>query len=391
MKRVALTAIALLAFGTDAFAQARIAGGTGVSRSAPQSPRGGRNQRPEPVGVMPTVPARPEAPAIDDKTLAELREINQRFQAAYGAMSESCGGIYDRVKTIQSLAGWNTGVSGLGTLAAGGALGTGIAKSVVDKKIEETENEIEKLIARIEAMDDREFFNFLGYLSWAAEMEKFNKMNADHAGMVDKSKNLGNWRTGLAAGSTATSIASTALASQNFNLDNLISKMEDCNKAITLMKGSEADMSAKVVEGDFFGVELGIAHKLLASCEPYDLSAIRAVEAQQKTVTVSSAIGIGTGAVATATSAIANLSGVRNDKSYGVNDKAATTGELFTVNNAERNAETAVMRKGLNIAANIASGATTLTSGVSTGFSIATLATVNSIVDQAERCDKAMK
>jgi len=393
MKRVALAVLALIVFGGEAFAQPvksrlfnpqsqqAVPGG---GRTLPRvQPGADRPLRGDVQGVMPTVPALPGVPSAEN-----LRDIRARFNFAYDSVKESCGGIGARVKAIQELAGWSTGVSGLGTLAAGGALGTGIAKAVVDKKIKTQEDEIEKLIADIEKMDDQQFFNFLVDLSWAAEMERFQEMNEKHGAMVDKSKTLGHWRTGLAAGATATSIAGTALAGQNFNLDTLIAKMDGCNKALGLMAASEAEMSATVLDGDFFSAEIGVAHKVLAACEPYDLNAIRAVETQQQTATIASAVGIGTGAIATTTSIIANLKDVRKDKTYEVNDGAAMAAEAFNVKDGKTEKEEKTV-KGLNLAANIASGATAVTSGLATGFSIATLTAIGAVVDKAERCERA--
>lgn len=56
-----------------------------------------------------------------------------------------CGGIGDELADMKKMAGITTAVTGAGTVAGGVALGTGIAKANVDKKIVEQEKLIKSL------------------------------------------------------------------------------------------------------------------------------------------------------------------------------------------------------------------------------------------------------
>jgi NAD/NADP transhydrogenase beta subunit len=206
----------------------------------------------------------------------------------------------------------------------------------------------------------------------------------------EQSKNLGNWRTGLIGGATGTSVASAVMAYQNFDLGSLLDKMDRCNVSLGQLGSSEAEMSAIPSIVDNADSELIHARVVLAACSQYDVSKMRSVENQQKTTAISSTIGMGVGAVGTVTSFIANLDSVRHgSKVPATKTRAEKADKDVAVTNVQTDREK-ITEKGLNLAANIASGATTVTSGISTGFSIATLATIDSLVGPAETCERAI-
>ncbi len=69
--------------------------------------------------------------------------------AAIQNVRSACGGIGAELSDMKKMAGINTAVTGVGTVAGGVALGTGIAKMGVDEKADELEAalmaEVEKL------------------------------------------------------------------------------------------------------------------------------------------------------------------------------------------------------------------------------------------------------
>ena len=54
---------------------------------------------------------------------------------AINSVRSACGGISNEIGDMKTMAGINTAVTGVGTVAGGVALGTGIAKANVDNKI----------------------------------------------------------------------------------------------------------------------------------------------------------------------------------------------------------------------------------------------------------------
>ena len=336
------------------------------SRSTPSA----RSQAARTRGrAQPPADPAPSAPDVsDDSDVPAGEEGADDLRNAYRyhldlARSE-CRGIHAKLSEVQTLAGVNTGVSALGTIAAGGALGVGIAKNNVDKHI----SELDELINRLSNMSDEEYLAYLAEESFNLEKELF-LAEAERRDLAKESKVLGNVRTGLIIGATATSAASAAMAWANFDLSSLTSKMERCNAALGSMESAVATLAAAV--GSAVDAELAGGYYILAACSRYDISKIKNIDTNQKVTAISSTVGTASGIVGATTSIIANLDS--------------------TIAASRESDEGRKKAKALNLAANVASGVTTAASGVSTGFSIATLAQIGDMVDNARRCERAFE
>ena len=148
---------------------------------------------------------------------AQSDELAQALQT----VRTNCGGISATLNKMKTMAGINTAVTGVGTVSAGVALGTGIAKAGVDKEydtlldelnsqLEETaitQSDIELAIIDI---DDTEIENIISQAS-SDEAERENIIKQLNE-LYEKSKKLGNIRTGTLAAATATNIAGAAIA-----------------------------------------------------------------------------------------------------------------------------------------------------------------------------------
>ena len=129
---------------------------------------------------------------------------------------------------LKTMAGINTAVTAVGTVAGGVALGTGIAKVGVDKEQQALEEKVKKLIAeksnipieKLEIENEAEFraaIHGAAYADESAMSEDIKKINE----LEQKSKTLGNVRTGTLAASTVTNVAGTAIAATNKVDDDL--------------------------------------------------------------------------------------------------------------------------------------------------------------------------
>ncbi|MBD5398775.1 hypothetical protein HDR60_04715, partial [bacterium] len=181
----------------------------------------------------------------------ELKNLLSNLQSNIEKAKSSCSGIRDDLKTIQVLAGVSTGASSLGTLTSGGALVTGIMKAKTDKTIEELENQINKiklLESKTENLSDNQE-EFLKQLETIIP-----ELNADVSALegkiadeTKKSQTLGNVRTGLMAGSIATSATSTITSGINIKkLDDLIAKMKDCDKSANQIKSDISMIESEI-------------------------------------------------------------------------------------------------------------------------------------------------
>ena len=66
-----------------------------------------------------------------------VAHANTDLAAAIENVRTTCGNISAELTDMKKMAGITTAVTGVGTVAGGVALGTGIAKANVDKEIEE--------------------------------------------------------------------------------------------------------------------------------------------------------------------------------------------------------------------------------------------------------------
>jgi hypothetical protein len=87
------------------------------------------------------------------QSAALINEITGRYAFSQQKAREFCVGLAKKIDDVKLMAGISTGASGLGTLAAGTALTTGIMKAGNDKKIGEASEKIAELNAENAALD----------------------------------------------------------------------------------------------------------------------------------------------------------------------------------------------------------------------------------------------
>ncbi len=296
---------------------------------------------------------------------AESNDLNFAVQNARTA----CAGISDSMADLKKMAGINTAVTAVGTVAGGVALGTGIAKASVDKEQQDLEAKVVKLIAeksnvpvqQLEIANEQEFYSAIHSAAYSADsvisadVKKINELE-------QKSKTLGNIRTGTLATSTVTNIAGTAIAASNKVDDDLENKINRCIVAIKNL--SNVKLAAKV-ENTATDYDLAKADEIISACRDYEYIDIKPINKRANGATIASGIGIGTGVVGTITSSLANTDKTRK----GDEQK----------------------EKNLNATANVMAGASTATSATATIFNATQISAIKKVVKVAEACEEALR
>ena len=285
-------------------------------------------------------------------SVADVLPLDDALRATYTA----CVGIDEELADLKKMAGINTAITGVGTGLGAGATVVGIVKASKDKKIADLESRLPNV---------RESY---GQTSYDIDTAKNNlqKAAAANAGTTEteierltkQSKSLGNWRTGLMAGATATNIAGAAIAGASLKKGDIQGRIDDCLANVSNLRTSIA--MAKME-----GIDVREAQTIANACSGYMGQDVSKIQKQAKGSLVSSVIGATTGLTGTVTSAVANTDKTRDG------DKQK--------------------EKNLNTASNVLAGATTVASGTATVFNALQISTIKRVAQTAAECEGALK
>lgn len=276
-----------------------------------------------------------------------------------------CSGIADEISKVANISKANTAVTAVGTVAAGGALIAGIKKS-------QEEQEIEKLIdkicasggctaAGVNAMTSNQFLtNVLQPMAQIAELEK----------KIEKSKKLGNWRTGLMAGTIGTNLASAIMSGININQSDLIQHISACNDMIKSVSVVEQELKRAGANPAEYPVVKKLDN-IKTWCSEINTADVDKIEKRMKGVLGTSVAGTAIGIVGVGTSAAAN-----SNKYMDVQNK-------MNLSATEKDKERA-----LNTTANIMAGANVATGAVETGLNISLIKLTKKMIESAQRCEE---
>ena len=294
---------------------------------------------------------------------------NADLAAAIENVRTACGNISAELTDMKKMAGITTAVTGVGTVAGGVALGTGIAKANVDKEIEELEAQIAELkksrsgvpVEKLEIANKNEFNQSLDDFvrTYSAELQQ---KAAELSAAEKKSKTLGNVRTGTMAVVTATNIAGAVMSGTNRVKGDLKQQIDECLTSVKIL--SNVRMQARI-DGSATDADLARAENIIRACDAWTTVDITPINNRSKGATVSSGIGAGLGLAGTITSASANSDGVRD----GDADK----------------------EKKLNTAANVLAGGTTAASLSATIFNATQISAIKRAATVADECEGALK
>lgn len=292
---------------------------------------------------------------------ANMLPLDDALRATYIA----CVGIDDELADLKTMAGINTAVTVAGTAAGIGATVTGLVKSSKDKQIEQLEMERLRKISESgtnsNASNGKIEDNLLAIQSYY-DTHKNDTPVSDIDTEIDKlteqSKKLGNWRTGLLAGSTATNIAGAAISGTNKVSVGLKEQINSCISAVDSLQQS-------IIQARLNGEDITEAQSIIEACKEYEYVDLSKIDNRAKGAMISSVVGAGLGLAGTITSASANSKDVRD----GDSDK----------------------EKNLNTTANVLSGVTTAASATATGFNAAQISAIKKVAEVAEKCTGVLK
>lgn len=298
-----------------------------------------------------------------------VAHANTDLTAAIENVRTTCGNISAELSDMKKMAGITTAVTGVGTVAGGVALGTGLAKANVDKEIEELESQIAELkksrsgvpVEKLEIANKNEFNQSLDDFvrTYSAELQQ---RAAELSVAEKKSKTLGNVRTGTLAATTATNIAGAVMSGTNRVKGDLKQQIDECLMSVKTL--SNIRMQARI-DGSATDADLVRAENIIRACNAWTTVDVSSINKRSKGATVLSGIGAGLGLAGTITSASANSKDVRD----GDSDK----------------------EKNLNTAANVLAGGTTATSLSATIFNATQINAIKHAATVADECEGALR
>lgn len=295
-----------------------------------------------------------------------VAHANTDLAAAIENVRTTCGNISAELTDMKKMAGITTAVTSVGTVAGGVALGTGLAKTNVDKEIAELEQQLAELDAgrNLETItiSATNLQNELNQYQASIQTLSKSELQEQKSEAEQKSKNLGNIRTGTMAASTVANITGAVMSGTNRVKGDLKQQIDECLASVKTL--SNVRMQARI-DGSANDTELARAENIIRACDAWTTIDVSSINKRSTGATVSSGIGAGLGLAGTITSASANSDGVRD----GDADK----------------------EKKLNTAANILAGGTTAASLSATIFNATQISAIKRAATVADECEGALK
>lgn len=295
----------------------------------------------------------------------------------------TCRGISNDLGRVKTSAGVGTATGAVGTVMGGVALGAGIAKSKTDKEISKWKQVL--LDAAIAELQSGEQYETIAEgdleVAWTAALGGSTKndlivvasgevdktVQGNISALEDKSKHLGNVRTGTLAVSTATNLAGALVSATDKSRGDLRERVSACIASVKELQVAYKDARTN---GDM-DIDTALrVDRIIDRCGQWKDVDIKKIGDVGTGATVASGIGAGTGLIGTITSGSANK-------------KTADDGE-----GGEENAKKV---KSLNTASNVLAGTTAVASGVSTVLQASRIGAINKAMSVAEECEGALK
>ena len=290
---------------------------------------------------------------------ADTLPLDDALRATYNA----CVGIDEELADLKKMAGINTAVTAVGTGLGAGATVVGIVKASKDAKAKAKYDDYVKKPPR-EVLSQSSMDAF--FYKWKTE---FSNDAMEYDKLRQQSKKLGDWRTGLMAGSAATSITSAVLAGRNKVSDDLQGQIDNCRASVKELKNSIAMARTQ-------GVDVTEAVAIANTCGEFEYVDISKINKRARGAMISSVVGAATGVAGTVTSGVANSESVRKDNSAKSGEKSKS--DL----NKEKN---------INTAANVLAGASTAASATATIFNATQISAIKKVAVVAEKCTGVLK
>lgn len=309
---------------------------------------------------------------------AEFLDLDTALRNTYRA----CVDIDDNLHDLKVLAGVNTAVTSVGSALGVGALAVGLTKAELDKRIESLYDVMVSInysyqgdgqdlstkaefAVKVNALIDNMTFVVpsTDYQKLADAIKQAQQtQTATEDEMVKKSKKLGNWRTGLLAGNTATNIAGAVIASKTVNKNDISAQINTCVSAVQ-------DLRNAILSAKLNGLDVTEADQIYDACSDYEFVDVDAIAKRGRGAMVSSAVGAGLGGVGTATSISANSKKIREDDTESGKQK----------------------EKNLNTASNVLSAGAAAASVTATVFNARQISAIKKVAQVSEKCTALLK
>ena len=284
-------------------------------------------------------------------------DLNTALQQTYIA----CAGIDEGLADMKKMAGINTVVTGVGTGLAVGAAVAGFAKAKTDAEIAEMEEKLRQM-AEEQDIDGQYITPGTASTYYATHGEEVMSGSLASQSAIDemtaKSKKLGNWRTGLMAGNTATSVAGAILAAKNRVSEDLQGQVDECIASVKLLQRA-------IAEARMRGDDVTEAQTIYSACREYEYVDLTPINKRAKGAMISSAVSAVTGGIGTVTSAMANSDSTRN----GDEQK----------------------EKNLNSASNALAVGSGVASAAATVFNATQIAAIKKVASVSEKCTEVLQ
>ena len=295
---------------------------------------------------------------------ANIMPLDDALRATYTA----CVGIDDELADLKKMAGINTAITSVGTAAGVGATVTGLVKADKDKQIEKLEMERLQKISESNINSGTHNGNMSDNLA-ALDTYYQNHKNDSHKDidteiekLTQQSKKLGNWRTGLMGGATATNVAGAIIAGTNQVDGDLKTQIDNCISNVKTLQNS-------IMQARINGEDVSEAQSIASACGEYEYVDVSKINNRGRGAMISSTVGAATGLAGTVTSAMANTDKTRNDNTESGKQK----------------------EKNLNTASNVLAGATTAASATATVFNATQISAIKKVAAVAEKCTGVLK
>ena len=295
--------------------------------------------------------------------IADPQMLTDALRATYTA----CIGIDEELTDLKKMAGINTAITAVGTATGAGATVVGVVKTAKDKKAETLEailKEIEEKSKNHQEMTDTEISVFMSEFNSAYQtiLTSEDEIESELDKTIKQSKSLGNWRTGLMAGSTATNVAGAIIASTNKVDEDLETQIKACVKSVNNLRSA-------IMQARMDGTDVSEAQSIATTCGEFEYADLSKINKRAQGATISAGIGAATGLAGTITSASANSDGARDD-----------------------NTESGKKReKNLNTASNILAGTTTVAGVTATAFNATQIKAIKQVAQIAANCTEVLK
>ena len=295
--------------------------------------------------------------------IADTQILTDALRATYTA----CIGIDEELTDLKKMAGLNTAITAVGTATGAGATVVGVVKTAKDKKAETLEailKEIEEKSKNHQGMTDTEISVFMSEFNSAYQtiLTSEDEIESELDKTIKQSKSLGNWRTGLMAGSTATNVAGAIIASTNKVDEDLETQIKACVKSVNNLRSA-------IMQARMDGTDISEAQSIATTCGEFEYADLSKINKRAQSATISAGIGAATGLAGTITSASANSDATRDD-----------------------NTESGKKReKNLNTASNILAGTTTVAGATATAFNATQIKAIKQVAQIAANCTEVLK